>query len=146
MNEELQSTNEELQTLNDELRQRTQDLNLANAFLKSILVSLKAGVVVIDRQSRILTWNSEAENLWGLRLEEVYDQSLFSLDIGLPVDQLRDAVRRCLAGDSDRLEITLEAINRRGRTIQCRISCNPLLDLDGDSQGVVLVMEEIDAE
>jgi hypothetical protein len=43
MNEELQSTNEELQTINDELRLRTTELNQANAFLNSILGSLKAG-------------------------------------------------------------------------------------------------------
>jgi len=142
MNEELQSTNEELQTLNDELRLRTQELNKTNAFLNSILTSMKAGVIALDRQFQIISWNSEAENLWGLRDQEVQGESLFSLDIGLPVDQLRDVIRRCLSGDSDRLEITLDAINRRGRSIQCRITCNPLFDLDERPQGVILVMEE----
>ena len=68
MNEELQSTNEELQTLNDELHLRTNALNQANSLLNSILASLEGGVVVIDRQFKILTWNEAAENLWGLRV------------------------------------------------------------------------------
>ncbi len=143
MNEELQSTNEELQTINDELRLRTSDLNQANAFLNSILASLQAGVVVVNRQFNILSWNDEAENLWGLRVDEVRGQSLFSLDIGLPVDQLRDPIRNSLAGD-DRTEMVLQAINRRGQTIHCRISYNPLLSPQRQRQGVILLMEEID--
>jgi two-component system CheB/CheR fusion protein len=86
MNEELQSTNEELQTINDELRQRTSELNQANAFLNSILTSLQAGVVVVNPQFNILSWNHEAENLWGLRIDEVRGESLLSrvgfLDLG----------------------------------------------------------------
>jgi len=39
----LHSTNEELQTVNDELRQRTDEPNDANAFLQSLVTSLRSG-------------------------------------------------------------------------------------------------------
>lgn len=84
MNEEMQSTNEELQTINDELRQRTDELNTSNAFLNSILSSLRGGVVVVDAKLIITMWNPGAEDLWGLRFDEVKGQSLVNLDIGLP--------------------------------------------------------------
>ncbi len=142
INEELQSTNEELQTINDELRQRTNELNQVNAFYNSILASLRAGVIVLDRQYNIISWNHETENLWGLRSEEVQNQSFFSLEIGLPVDQLREMIRNCLGGD-DLQEITLNTINRLGRTMMCRITCNPLIGFDGERQGVILLMEEV---
>jgi two-component system, chemotaxis family, CheB/CheR fusion protein len=145
MNEELQSTNEELQTINDELRQRTTDLNQVNAFLNSILTSLQTGVIVVDQQLNILSWNDETEDLWGLRADEVQGQSLLSLDIGLPIDYLREPIRNCLAGTVDRQEIILESINRRGRTFQCRVSYTPLMGYDRDRQGVILLMEEVDA-
>jgi two-component system, chemotaxis family, CheB/CheR fusion protein len=145
MNEELQSTNEELQTLNDELRLRTQEFNEANDRLNSILSSLKAGIIVLNHQLEIVSWNSESEDLWGLHSREVQDKSLFSLDIGLPVEQLQDVIRQCLSGEGDRLEVTLDATNRRGRGIQCRITCNPLLDLDKRIQGVILLMEEAES-
>src|SRR5437667_180926 len=85
MNEELQSTNEELNTINEELRERTDELNRSNAFLNSILSSLRGGVVVVDRNNNVLIWNYMAEDLWGLRAEEIKGQSLMDLDIGLPV-------------------------------------------------------------
>ena len=145
MNEELQSTNEELQTINDELRMRTIELDRTNAFLNSILASINAGVIVIDRQFNILSWNNEAENLWGVRSEEVKGQSFFALDIGLPIEQLREPLRGCLAGEDTRQEIILSAINRRGKNIECRLSFNPLLDSEQVSLGVIMLMEEIRA-
>jgi PAS domain-containing protein len=81
MNEELQSTNEELQTVNEELRQRTDEVNRANAFLQSIVSSLRSGAVVIDQHFNILVWNHRAEDLWGLRETEVKSHSLLSLDM-----------------------------------------------------------------
>jgi two-component system CheB/CheR fusion protein len=141
MNEELQSTNEELQTINDELRGRTEELNRANGFLQTILTSLRAGVVVVDRQLKVLIWNRRAEDLWGVRADELQNRSLLDLDIGLPVDQL--PIPSFLAGKSDYYEVVLDAINRRGKAIKCLVTSTPFVGLGGDRQGVVLMMEEV---
>lgn len=89
MNEELESANEELQTINDELRVQTDEANRSNAFLGSILLRLKRGVVVVDRNLNVLIWNDMAEELWGLRSHETKGQSLMNLDFGLPVEQIK---------------------------------------------------------
>jgi two-component system, chemotaxis family, CheB/CheR fusion protein len=143
-NEELQSTNEELQTMNEELRQRTEELNQTNAFLQSILTSLRAAVVVVDRSFSTLIWNHRAEDLWGLRSDEVQGQSFLNLDIGLPVEPLRAPVRACLAGEMDHQEVVLDATNRRGKAIQCRVACTPLTTSEGERWGVILLMEEVE--
>ncbi len=143
INEELQSTNAELQDLNHNLQERTWQVDQANAFLKSILESIQAGVVVIDSDGNILSWNAETENLWGLRLGEVAGQSLFELDIGLPVEQLREPIRACLAGENH-LVLVLDAVNRRGRSFRCRVRCNPLSGPQLERQGVILVMEAVE--
>lgn len=143
MNEELQSTNEELQTVNDELQRRSEELNQSNAFLESILTSLKGGVVVVEHNFQVQIWNHKAEDLWGLRTDEAIGQNFLNLDIGLPVEQLRQPIRDCLNGDSSSSsEVILNAVNRRGRSIQCRIACTPLIGAEGHTQGVILLMEE----
>lgn len=143
MNEELQSTNEQLKTMNEELRQRTDELNNANAFLNSILVSLHAGVVVVDHRPNVLIWNHGAEDLWGLRADEVQGRPFLNLNIGLPVEHLKEPIRNCLAGEVEGQTVTLEAVNRRGKAIQCRVDCTPLTDQEGVHQGVILLMEEV---
>ncbi|MBV9109950.1 MAG: PAS domain S-box protein [Gemmatimonadetes bacterium] len=142
MNEELQSTNEELETINDELQRRTGELNNVNAYMASILTSLRAAVVVVDRDLDIRVWNRKAEDLWGLRADEVDGHAFQNLDIGLPVERLKAPVRACIEGTSEYEEVILEAVNRRGRTIRCRVAATPFLGTNREIRGAVLVMEE----
>jgi two-component system CheB/CheR fusion protein len=143
MNEELQSTNEELETINDELRQRTLDLNEVNSFLESILVSLQAGVVVLDEDLRIRAWNEHAAEMWGLRSDEVRGQHFVNLDIGLPTAELLPLVRATLAGEEGDRQLTLDATNRRGRVIRCRVTCSQLLTPTNEVRGAIVLMEEV---
>ncbi len=145
MNEELQSTNEELQTVNEELRQRTDEMNHLNAFLESVLTGLRAAAVVVNQNLDVLVWNKRAEDLWGLRADEVQGRSLLNLDIGLPVGELRNVIRPCLGGDSDQQHVVLDAVNRRGKKIKCRVTCSPLVSASKKREGVILLMEEADA-
>lgn len=148
MNEELRTANEELQDKNIELRRRTKELDQTNAFLESILASVDVGIVVIDRDFEILLWNDEAEDLWGLREDEVKGRSLLSLDIGLPVDKLSEPVRDFINADEKGggREIKLDAVNRRGKAIVIHITNTLRAGPEGDTQGVVLVMEEVEKE
>ncbi|HEX9938037.1 MAG TPA: CheR family methyltransferase, partial [Longimicrobium sp.] len=140
MNEELQSTNEELETINDELHRRTTELNNVNAYMTSILTALRAGVAVVDRGLNIRVWNRKAEDLWGLRADEVNGNALQNLDIGLPVERLKPAIRACLEGGSAFEEVVLDAVNRRGRSIRCRVAVTPFFNTEREIGGAVLVM------
>jgi two-component system CheB/CheR fusion protein len=141
MNEELQSTNEELETINTELRLRSDDLNNANSLLKSILGGLRTGVAVVDERLNVMMWNERAEDLWGLRADEVQGRHFLNLDIGLPVDRLRPAIRAALAGEPAQERTTLEARDRRGRTFQCAVTCTPLPGPSRQIRGAIVLME-----
>jgi two-component system CheB/CheR fusion protein len=144
MNEELQSTNEELETVNEELRERGVQLNTSNSFLESVLTSLRVGVVVIDYNLLIRAWNSRAEDLWGVRSDEVQNTHFMNLDIGLRVESLAVPIRDCLTGRKEYDEV-FEATNRRGRAILCRVSLSPLREIDQRITGAVILMEEVEA-
>jgi two-component system, chemotaxis family, CheB/CheR fusion protein len=142
MNEELQSMNDELQSSNGELQERTREVNELNAFMQSVLTSLRAGVVVLDQDMRIQLWNNHAEELWGVRRDEAVGERLLNLDIGLPLEPLEPVIRSLLEGDSDReAGTTLKAVNRRGRPVRVHVSVRALEDHQ-DVTGAILVMEE----
>lgn len=128
--------------MNDELRQRTLELNEVNGFLEMILTSLGVAVVVLDRNGVVQIWNAHAEDLWGLRSEEVVGQHLFALDIGLPVEKLKAPIRQALRDETYRGELTLPATSRRGRHISCHVTTLPLSVSDGDVSGVIMLMEQ----
>jgi len=141
MNEELQSTNEELHAMNDDMRLRGDELNQVNSFLECILTSIQGAVIVLDTNLNILVWNHAAEELWGLREQEVRGKHFMGLDVGLPTEKLKQPIKLCLKGDRERIELTLDAINRRGRAIGIRLSACPLLARSGSIHGVVLLIE-----
>ena len=143
MNEELQSTNEELHTMNSELRERSDDLNSANGFLASLLSGIREGLIVVDRAGQITAWNPAAAELWGLRAAEVQHRPFFGLDIGLPVEQLGAAVRGGLNGEAG--SVTVQAINRRGKSVSCTVVVTPLKASGGEIEGAVLLMQARDA-
>jgi two-component system CheB/CheR fusion protein len=142
MNEELQSTNEELETINNELRERSAEVIELNQFLESILGSLKSAVVVLGTEMEVRAWNRQAEELWGLRRDEVLNHHFLNLDIGFPVDRLRTGIRSCLAGRSERDQITTQAINRRGRPVKTTVNITCLVG-DGQTRGVILMMDAV---
>ncbi|HEX6966638.1 MAG TPA: CheR family methyltransferase [Gemmatimonadaceae bacterium] len=144
MNEELQSTNEDLQTMNEELQTRSAELNQVNAFLESILMSLRGGVVVLDRELKVLIWNSQAEDQWGLRGDEVIGKHFLNLDIGLPVEQLGRPLRACLSTDAVQTTTTVDATNRRGKPITCDVTCMPLVGPRFEVRGAILIVESRD--
>ena len=144
MNEELHSVNDELETTNDELRGRGLEVDRVNAFLETVLTSLRTGVIVLDSDQCVKVWNEQAEDMWGLRASEADGQHLMSLEIGLPVEKLKVPVRAALSGETDGQHVVeLEAVNRFGKKMTCRVTAMPLA-VGGGNTGVVLLMENAD--
>jgi two-component system, chemotaxis family, CheB/CheR fusion protein len=141
MNEELQSTNEEIETVNEELGIRGAERDKLNTFLELILGSLKTGVIVVDRDLLVQVWNARSEDLWGLRWDEVQNKNLLNLDIGLPLDQLKPAVRACLAGEARTQSITLDATTRRGKPFRCQVTCIAMTNGEATIDGAILVVD-----
>ncbi|MEA2306605.1 MAG: two-component system, chemotaxis family, CheB/CheR fusion protein, partial [Solirubrobacteraceae bacterium] len=142
MNEELQSTNEELAAINDELRRRTAELDDVNAFLQTILTSMGLAVAVLDDDRAIEVWNETAADLWGVRPDEASGRKLPDLDVGLPVGKLEPELTAVLDGTEPRAVLVLDATNRRGRAIRCRVTVLPMRAVPDEVSGAILLMEE----
>jgi two-component system CheB/CheR fusion protein len=143
MNEELESTNTELQTINTELQERSVQLDRVNSFMEQIMANLQLGVAVLDKDLRVQLWNRRAVDLWGVKAEETVGQPLLGLDIGLPVAELANPIKKCLNGSDGFEELTVQATNRRGKRFTCRVQCTAMGGLDG-ARSVILLMEAVE--
>jgi two-component system, chemotaxis family, CheB/CheR fusion protein len=144
MNEELQSSNEELETINEEFRRRTVELNDVNAFLETILSTIGLAVAVVDPEQHVRIWNEHARELWGLSPQEAENRHFLGLEFGLAVERLKPQLRRILSGQSEREQLSLDAINRRGKPLRCRVLILPLArGSDGAVTGAIIMMEPI---
>jgi two-component system CheB/CheR fusion protein len=102
---------------------------------------MQGGVAVVDNELRVLAWNRQAAELWGLKEEEVDGKHLLNLDIGLSLERVRPMLRSCL-GEAESKVLTLEAVNHRGKTIRCQVTCTPLIGGGNGVRGAILLMED----
>ena len=142
MNEELQATNEELHSTNDIARVYNEELDIANHFLESIFSGLGHRVIVVDRNLTVILWNKGADELWGVRADEATHRPLADLDIGLPLDELEYGFNAILDGTQRRIDLTVNARNRRGKPIECQISLAPLAARDGNTVSGVIILTD----
>jgi len=143
MNEELQSTNDELHTINDTLNERSVELDDARNFLDSLINSVQLGMVVVDREMRVVVWNRGSEDLWGLRADETAGSKLTGLDIGLPMDTVRPLIGNAFVDSDTSAETVVDAVNRRGRAARVRVTCTSFRSGDGAVGGALLLMEVV---
>jgi two-component system CheB/CheR fusion protein len=145
MNEELQSMNDELHATNEELRTTTDEVAALNRFMGGVLGSFRIGVAVVDPELRVLAWNAAAEDLWGVRADEAHGQHMLGLDIGLPVAELQPLLRRQVSGVGKPHEtLEIDAVNRRGRQIQVRVTVSPFSQPPDERSGAVVLMDPTD--
>jgi two-component system CheB/CheR fusion protein len=140
MNEELQSTNDELHTINDALRERSIELDDATTFLDSLVNSIRLGMVVVDREMRVLVWNRGCEELWGLRADEAKNVPLPSLDIGLPIEGIKPLIGEAFVDGDTTSETVVDAVTRRGRAARVRVTCTAFRS-PNSVKGALLLME-----
>ncbi|GAS97503.1 chemotaxis protein methyltransferase CheR [Mycolicibacterium canariasense] len=144
MNEELQSINDELHTINDTLRERSLELDDARTFMEAMVNSIRLGVVVVDREMRVVVWNRGCEELWGVRADETAGVVLTALDIGLPVHEVRPLVGTAFVDPDSTGEVVLDAINRRGRPTRVRVTCSPFRTAGDGVRGALLLMDVLE--
>jgi len=95
--EELQATNAELVALNQELQLRGEELAEVNTDLQNIQSSLSQGMVIVDRQMRILRFSPLAVRVFGL-LDSDRGMPLLEVPTTLPLQGLAEALQAVVSG------------------------------------------------
>ena len=106
-----------------------------------LLTSVASAVIVLDARLRVSGWNRGAQEIWGLRTDEVDGESFFDLQFGLPTRPLYAPAVRCLqTGIRSDESLEIDAVNRLGAGIRCTIRFSPL---NGNrDEGVVMLIEQ----
>jgi PAS domain S-box-containing protein len=125
-----------------ELHTRNKELEETRDFLSSIIRDSAEGIVTLDADDRITSWNRAAERIFGWRTDEVVgmDVSRMMPDDPSILEDRRRVGERLRAGETVRDHETTR-IRKDGKPIAARISWSPLHDASGKhigSTGIVL--------
>ncbi len=105
-------------------------------FLENILASIEGGVVTIDKNGRITTFNRSAEKITGFKAEEVLDKECSHIlrnelcEEHCPLKETLETGKICFSYE---INIT----NKLGDTVPINITTSPLRSRDGEIIGVI---------
>ncbi|MEN6582972.1 MAG: GAF domain-containing protein [Armatimonadota bacterium] len=126
-------------------------LSALTSYTDNILSSITAGVVTLDSDGMILTWNTAAEKIVGLRSERVVGMNFEQALDKLPVDRVdTDTVKRSIkkvfeTGDTYQgYKVAFHPRNQHDLYIN--ISISQLLNNAEEQLGLVIIFEDITRE
>lgn len=141
MTEDLRKKNAEVQETQSRLRETNVELEQRRRYMETLLWSIGAGVVSLDRNLRIRTVNRFCETLFGVEAESVLGRPFGSLFQGEGMRPIRDLVedvgRNRWKGMERRFWVPM---GEEVRNLSIRASS--LLDEEGQWMGLVLVIED----
>ena len=125
-----------------ELRTKADELERMRQFSENILESLNDGLAVLDRNGRVVRWNRQLEELYGLRHEQA---------VGRPTEDVFDAqvvdMIRGLSGGAPEgaayYKVPLATRHRPARRLLVNLGATPLRDSHSDVVGSILIVEDI---
>ncbi|MDB6174196.1 MAG: two-component hybrid sensor and regulator [Chthoniobacteraceae bacterium] len=137
--EELESTNEELMTINDEMVSRNTELSRLNTDLSNLEVNIHTAILLLAQDLTIRRFTPPAARIF----------SLIASDVGRPFGSIRHNLD---VPDLGRLAAeVIDTVSVREREVQDQdgrwytLCARPYLALDNRIDGVVLVLNDIDA-
>ncbi|MRR57340.1 MAG: HAMP domain-containing protein [Deltaproteobacteria bacterium] len=128
--------------LESNVRDRTAELEMEKGRLEAILSSMAEGVVVTDRENRVILFNSAAQKIFGIAPYKVISRHVDQIDLKSGFHQLIESIRETGTGDhlvQGEKEVT---IDRK----KLRVSLSPLLDKSWEFAGVVMSIRDVTHE
>ncbi len=133
--------------LTSEIDRQNEEIIVEKNTLGNILRSIGDGVIAVDRNKRIIELNEVAESLTGWKLADAIGKDLsdiFKLSnengreaVVSPIDDVLKYNEPC------ELEEGAVLIGRNGKRIHIEDSASPILGIDGETMGAVLIFRDI---
>jgi len=121
------------------LEQKAQQIERLKDFSENIVESLKVGVLAVDLEGRVESWNTQLEELIGVPRSEAVRRGLGEV---LPADLVAEIAAR--AGDEHVSGIyKFHLRNRAGRMLVVNVSIAPLVGKTGERIGRLILVDDI---
>ncbi|MBI3405444.1 MAG: PAS domain S-box protein, partial [Acidobacteria bacterium] len=124
--------------LYESLEQKAMQVERLKDFSENIVESLKVGVLAVDLDGRVDSWNTQLENLIGVTRSAAIDKKLEEV---FPPDLVAELSAR--NGEQAFGIYKFHLRNGAGRHIVTNVTVAPLVDKAGEKQGRLIVMEDV---
>jgi two-component system NtrC family sensor kinase len=120
------------------LEQKALEIVRLKDFSENIVESLNVGVLTVDLEGSVESWNTRMEQLFGVPRQEALGQPLAAL---LPAELAAEILAR--AGDEQVSGIYKHRLQHRGRSLTLNVSITPLMSKSGEHIGRLLLFDDV---
>ncbi|MGE5815917.1 MAG: ATP-binding protein [Acidobacteriota bacterium] len=125
-----------------QLRLKADEVERMRQFSDSILESLNDGLAVVDMDDRVVRWNSQLEQLFGLPSQQVIGRTLDTIFDCSFLESLRAARRDSPAG-AVLFRMPMTSAHAEPRRLLVNTAAAPLRTQSGETAGTIIIIEDI---
>jgi len=142
MTRDLRSSREQLELSARKLRDQNIEIEEKRQYMEFVLKSVSAGVVTLDANGMVSTFNKSAEKMLAVKSEDVLHKSFDSI-LTVQNKDLADEIMGNLSLSREAaIEVPLKLIIE-GRPRSCLITVSALRDDTGQHMGIVMVFDDL---
>lgn len=131
-----------IEQVNENLRKTNIELDKRRSYMEIVLENIVTGVISIDKQGKITTFNESAERILDLASEDIkgkYYRDVFKLD---QFETIRSLTKRMFEANKKAIETQIK-IMLGAKVLTLLININVLNDRQGKYLGMVIVFEDL---
>ncbi|HEX2056115.1 MAG TPA: ATP-binding protein, partial [Nitrospiraceae bacterium] len=142
MTEDLQGSKSKLEEANISLRQSNLELDRRRAYIETVVDTIAAGLISIDRQGVITTFNPSAERILGLWADRVRGRPANEAFKEFGLDLFQTVYDRMQVDGRENLAVEGQ-LDLQGRFLTMGVHCSRMKDESSKDLGFVLIFEDL---
>lgn len=142
MTEDLKQSKLRLEDAYISLKDSSAEIEQRRAYMETVLENVATGVISIDKNGDITTFNRAAENILGIRKDDIRGRGFQEILSRIPPDVARDIIKK-IKGGGGSIENEEIQFNMNNRNIILRIKMTTLYDGDRHFLGNVIVFDDL---
>ncbi len=125
------------------IRDARKELKLMEFYNESIIQNISLGIIVIDSNNIVTTWNHVVEEFWMINAENAIGRDFFELGMGERLPNIKERIDE-LARERKNIKIEeLGVIDYRGEKMFLDIMLVPLTDPNNEIRGVIITSSDV---
>lgn len=124
------------------LRDSNIEIEQRRAYMETVLENIATGVISVDKNGYITTFNRAAEAVLDMPKEAIRGKNFQEILSRIPTDAARDIIRRIRGGGGTLKDEEIQ-FNINNRSITLRLKMTTLYDADGNFSGNVIVFDDL---
>ena len=142
MTEDLKQGKLRLEEAYISLRDSNIEIEQRRAYMETVLENVATGVISIDRDGEITTFNRAAERILGIHKEDISGKGFQEILIRIPNDAAKNIIKK-IRGGGGNIDNEEMQLNMNGRNVTLRIMMTTLYDAANHFLGNVIVFDDL---